>query len=267
MAAPWRVPPGHPTGLAPFDPGSTDGAPGDRPTTESAVSDLQQRLQPLQDKLWAEGSRSLLVILQGLDAAGKDGTIKHVFTGLNPQGVRGMSFKQPTPEELAHDFLWRVHRAVPRAGEIGIFNRSHYEDVLVARVDNLVEPRLWKARYAHINAFESLLADSGTTIVKFLLHISPDEQAKRLRDRLNRPDKRWKLNRTDFIERAHWDAYQEAYADVLKMTSTKIAPWYVVPADHKWFRNWVVSTVLADTLDAMKPRYRDPPPLEGVTLG
>jgi PPK2 family polyphosphate:nucleotide phosphotransferase len=266
MTERWRVPPGHATGLTPFDPGSTAGAPGKRPATESAVAELQERLRHLQDRLWAESRRSLLVVLQGLDAAGKDGTIKHVFNAVNPQGVRVASFKEPTAEELAHDFLWRVHRQVPRAGEIGIFNRSHYEDVLVARVDHLVEPDVWRARFAHINAFENLLTAAGTTVIKFLLHISRDEQRKRLQERLDRPDKRWKLNRTDFVERTHWDAYQPAYADVLERTSTDTAPWYVIPADHKWYRNWAVSQVLVDVLDAMDPRYPDPPPLDGVTL-
>jgi PPK2 family polyphosphate:nucleotide phosphotransferase len=266
VAEPWRVPPGHRTGLDAFDPGSTSGAPGDRLTTEAAVAPLQARLQELQDRLWAEGRRSLLVVLQGLDAAGKDGTIKHVFSGVNPQGARVASFKEPTAEELSHDFLWRVHREVPRAGEIGIFNRSHYEDVLVARVDGLVDADVWRARFAHINAFEGLLVAGGTTLVKFFLHVSRDEQGQRLQERLDRPDKRWKLNRTDFLERKHWDAYQAAYADVLKRTSTEIAPWYVIPSDHKWFRNWAVSKVLVDVLDAMNPRYPKPPPLEGVTV-
>ncbi|HXQ59349.1 MAG TPA: polyphosphate kinase 2 family protein [Acidimicrobiales bacterium] len=266
MAEPFRVHPGHPTDPGAFDPGSTAGAPGDREVTEAAVADLQQHLRDLQDRLWAEARRSVLVVLQGLDAAGKDGTIRHVFTGVNPQGVRVSSFKEPTAQELSHDFLWRIHRDVPRAGEIGIFNRSHYEDVLVARVDTLVADKVWRARFAHINAFESLLTDSGTTLVKFFLHISRDEQGRRLQERLDRPDKRWKLNRTDFVERTHWDAYQAAYADVLSLTSTESAPWYVIPSDHKWFRNWAVSKILVDVLHAMDPRYPDPPPLEGVSV-
>jgi PPK2 family polyphosphate:nucleotide phosphotransferase len=266
MAEHWRVRPGHKTDPDAYDPGSTAGAPGDRAATESAVVDLQHRLQQLQDRLWAEGRRSVLVVLQGLDAAGKDGTIKHVFTGVNPQGARVASFKEPTAEELSHDFLWRVHRNVPRAGEIGIFNRSHYEDVLVARVDTLVAPEVVEARFAHINAFESLLSDGGTTIIKFFLHISRDEQARRLRERLDQPDKRWKLSPTDLTERTHWDAYTAAYADVLSRTSTDTAPWYVIASDHKWFRNWAVSKVLVDTLDAMDPRYPDPPPLEDVSI-
>jgi len=262
----WRVHTGRKTDLDTFDPGSTSGAPGDRAATEAELPLLQTRLRELQDRLWAEGRRSLLVVLQGLDAAGKDGTINHVFSGVNPQGARVASFKEPTSDELSHDFLWRVHRQVPRAGEIGIFNRSHYEDVLVARVDDLVAPDVWRARYDHINAFERLLVHRGTTVVKFFLHISYEEQGRRLQDRLDRPDKRWKLNRTDFTERGHWGAYQAAYADALTQTSTEMAPWYVIPSDHKWFRNWAVSKILVATLDAMDPRYPEPPPLEGVTV-
>jgi PPK2 family polyphosphate:nucleotide phosphotransferase len=262
----WRFPPGKKIALDSFDTGSTDGAPGDRKTTEAALPDLQARLRELQGRLWAEGRRSLLVVLQGLDAAGKDGTIKHVFSGINPQGARVASFKEPTPEEMSHDFLWRIHRQVPRAGEIGIFNRSHYEDVLVARVDHLVAPDVWRDRYGHINDFERLLVHGGTTILKFFLHISYKEQGKRLQDRMDRPDKRWKLNRTDFTERGHWDSYVTAYAEALTVTSTQQAPWYVIPSDHKWFRNWAVSKVLVETLETMDPQYPTPPPLDGVSV-
>jgi PPK2 family polyphosphate:nucleotide phosphotransferase len=262
----WRVPPGKEAGLGSVDPGSTGGAPGDKKATAADLVLLQSRLRGWQDKLWAEGRRSLLVVLQGPDAAGKDGTVKHVFGGVNPQGARVASFKEPTGEELAHDFLWRIHRQVPRAGEIGIFNRSHYEDVLVARVDGLVEPEVWRGRYEHIRAFERLLGDGGTRVVKFYLHISYEEQGRRLEDRLERPEKRWKLTRSDITERGHWDAYRKAYAEAITETSTDAAPWYVIPADHKGFRNWVVSKILVDTLEEMDPRYPDPPPLEGVTI-
>jgi len=262
----WRVLPGRKIALGDVDPASTSGAPGDRDATEAVLPRLQARFRDLQDRLWAEGRRSLLVVLQGLDAAGKDGTIKHVFTGVNPQGARVASFKEPTGEELSHDFLWRVHRQVPRGGEIGIFNRSHYEDVLVARVDGLVDADVWRPRFEHINAFERLLAHGGTTTVKFFLHLSREEQGRRLRERLDQPDKRWKLSRSDFTEREHWNAYQVAYADVLTRTSTEIAPWYVIPSDHKWFRNWAVSTTLVAVLEAMDPRYPQPLPLEGLTL-
>jgi PPK2 family polyphosphate:nucleotide phosphotransferase len=262
----WRVHPGQKVSLESFDPGSTAGAPGDRQATEAALPDMQSRLEELQGRLYAEGRRSLLVVLQGLDAAGKDGTVKHVFTGINPQGARVASFKEPTGEELSHDFLWRVHAQVPRAGDIGIFNRSHYEDVLVARVDKLVAPEVWRARYGHINDFERLLIDGGTTIVKFFLHISYEEQGKRLQDRLDRPDKRWKLNRRDFSERKRWKQYDTAYTEMLEKTSTEAAPWYVIASNHKWYRNWAVSEILVATLEAMNPRYPDPPPLDGVSV-
>ena len=262
----WRVPPGRKTTLDSFDPGATSGAPGDRAATVDALAPMQARLRALQDRLWAEGKRSLLVVLQGPDAAGKDGTIKHVFSGINPQGARVASFKEPTSEELAHDFLWRVHRQVPRAGEIGIFNRSHYEDVLVVRVDRLVEEDIWRDRYEQINSFERLLVQGGTTVIKFFLHISYEEQGQRLQQRLDRPEKRWKLTRSDLTERKRWSEYVVAYDDMLTLTSTETAPWYVIPSDHKWFRNWVVSNILVDVLDAMDPRYPEPPSLEGVSV-
>ena len=254
----WRVKPGRPVDLADFDPGSTAGAPGARPATEATVPALVEQLADLQDRLWAESKRSLLVVLQALDAAGKDGTIKHVFRGVNPQGTRVVSFKEPTHLELEHDFLWRVHRAVPRAGEIGIFNRSHYEDVLIARVHGLVPEAVWHARYGIINSFETLLDHGGTTVVKLFLHISKDEQRKRFDARLREPKKRWKFRPADLTEREYWDEYQRAYADAISKTSTDRAPWYVVPANHKWYRNWVVSTILIDTLRRLDPHYPEP---------
>jgi len=258
----WRVDPGGRISLGEIDPASTPGASGNRAATQAAIPELNERLFVLQDRLWAEARRSLLVVLQGMDAAGKDGTIKHVFKVVNPQGTRVAIFKEPTPEELSHDFLWRVHQRAPRAGEIGIFNRSHYEDVLVARVDRLVEKRVWMARYELINAFERVLAHGGTTTIKLFLHISHEEQGRRLTKRLERPDKRWKASRSDFTERARWDDYRAAYTEALERTSSDTAPWYVVPADHKWYRNWVVSRVLIETLEAMDPRYPEPPPLD-----
>ena len=230
--------------------------------TEQATLPLLDELFDLQDRLWAESERSLLVVLQGLDASGKDGTIKHVFRGVNPQATTVASFKEPTPEEQEHDFLWRVHKRAPAAGEIAVFNRSHYEDVLVVRVHGLVSEKVWRARYAEINAFEQMLAHAGTTMVKFFLHISFEEQGRRLHRRLEEPDKRWKARASDFTERKLWDPYQEAYADALEQTSTEIAPWYVIPADHKWYRNWAVNQVLLHTLEKMDPHYPDPPPLE-----
>jgi PPK2 family polyphosphate:nucleotide phosphotransferase len=256
----WKVPAGERVNLSKLDPGSTAGAPGDRATTQATLATLSDELFGLQDRLWAEADRALLVVLQGMDASGKDGTIKHVFRGVNPQATRVASFKQPTPEDLAHDFLWRVHRRAPAAGEIGVFNRSHYEDVLVVRVHGLVPERVWRARYDHINSFERLLANRGTTVVKLFLHISFEEQGRRLKERLERPDKRWKTSPSDFMERELWDRYQVAYAEALERTSTDTAPWYVVPADHKWFRNWAVSRVLIEILEQMDPHYPQVPP-------
>ncbi len=254
----WRVKPGGAIDLADFDPGSTAGTPGKRAEAEAAAPALLQELADLQDRLWAEARRSLLVVLQGMDAGGKDGTIKHVFRGVNPQGTRVTSFKEPTHIELAHDFLWRVHAAVPNAGEIGIFNRSHYEDVLVTRVHALVPERAWRARYDIINSFEALLAHGGTTVVKLFLHISNGEQRKRFDARLREPAKRWKFQPTDLAEREYWDEYQKAYAEAISKTSTAEAPWYVIPADHKWARNWMVSTILVDTLRRLDPQYPEP---------
>lgn len=262
----WRVHPGRPLDLDHIDPASVSGAPGDKATTEAALAELQLRLRQLQARLAAERSRSLLVVLQGLDTAGKDGTVDHVFSGINPQGAKVASFKQPTAAELAHDFLWRVHRQAPAAGEIGIFNRSHYEDVLVVRVEKLAPRRVWRARYAHINAFERLLAHGGTTVAKFFLHISYAEQTARLRDRLDQPDKRWKLSPADFTERSRFGDYQAAYAEALAKTSTDEAPWYAIPANHKWFRNYAVSRVLVETLEAMDPRFPHPPDLDALSF-
>jgi len=261
VAERWQVRPGTAPSLDEADAGSTAGAPGDHIATEAAVMPLHDELFELQGRLWAEARRSLLVVLQGLDASGKDGTVKHVFRGVNPQGTRVSSFRQPTPEELAHDFLWRVHQRTPAAGEIGIFNRSHYEDVVVVRVHGLVPEAVWRARYDHINAFERALSDGGTTLVKCFLHVSHEEQGQRLQRRLEDPQRRWKARPSDFVERKMWDAYRQAYAEALARTSTEVAPWYVVPADHKWYRDWVVSRILIDTLKHMDPHYPDVPPL------
>jgi PPK2 family polyphosphate:nucleotide phosphotransferase len=254
----WIVRPGHHVDLAALDPGSTHGAPGGHAATDAALPALTDRLRDLQDRLWAEARRSLLVILQAMDAGGKDGTIKHVFEGVNPQGTRVASFKEPTPIELAHDFLWRVHAAAPAAGEIVIFNRSHYEDVLVPRVHGLIDEPVWRHRYRLINGFEELLAHRDATVVKLFLHISPEEQAMRLEARMTQPQKRWKLQASDFAERVHWNDYQQAYADAIAATSTSEAPWYVIPSNHRWYRNWAVSTVLTETLEHLDPRYPAP---------
>jgi PPK2 family polyphosphate:nucleotide phosphotransferase len=264
----WRIPPGEAPDLAARDPRDTTGAPGDEDETRRTYEKLADDLFGLQDRLYAESAQSLLVVLQAMDAGGKDGTIKHVFRGINPQGVHVTSFKAPSADEVAHDFLWRVHKVTPARGVIGIFNRSHYEDVLVARVHELVDEPVWRARYEHINAFEALLAgDSRTRVVKVHLQISREEQAERLRKRLERPDKRWKFKRDDLDERARWDDYMAAYEDALAATSTEHAPWYVVPSDHKWFRNWAVSRIVIEELEDMDPRYPAPAEdLDGVTV-
>jgi PPK2 family polyphosphate:nucleotide phosphotransferase len=227
----------------------------DKKAAKAASEASFKALGDLQELLYAEAKHALLVVLQAMDTGGKDGTIEKVFSAVDPQGCIVTSFKVPTSLELAHDYLWRVHAAVPPKGMIGIFNRSHYESVLVERVKKLVPKDVWSRRYQHINEFERLLADEGVTIVKFFLHISKDEQKRRLQSRLEDKEKLWKFNPGDLKERERWDDYQEAYQDALNECSTKHAPWYVVPADHKWFRNWVVSDVLVRTLKGLKMRY------------
>jgi PPK2 family polyphosphate:nucleotide phosphotransferase len=211
-----------------------------------------------QDKLYAEGKRALLVVLQGTDTAGKDGTIRHVFNDTGPLGVTVTSFRAPSELELAHDFLWRAHMACPRRGCIGIFNRSHYEDVLVGRVRQLAPKKAIEQRYDQINAFEKILVENGTTVLKFMLHISRDEQGERLQDRLDKPDSRWKFNPGDLEDRKLWDDYQQAYEVMLEKCSTDWAPWYVIPADRKWARNAAVSAIVRETLEAMAPQYPQP---------
>jgi len=262
----WSVKPRSTVDIAALDPGDTRALKGGRKAAEAALIADGAALAEWQMRLWAESRRSLLLVLQGIDASGKDGTVAHVFHGVNPQGTRVTSFKPPTAEELAHDFLWRVHRAMPRAGEIGIFNRSHYEDVLVARVRKLVPRKVWQQRYDDITAFESLLTQGGTTVVKCCLLISKDEQRRRLEERLANPQKRWKFQRGDLEDRALWKEYQSAYSDAIERTSTKLAPWYVIPADHKWYRNWAVSRILIETLTELDPKYPEPPDLAGITI-
>jgi PPK2 family polyphosphate:nucleotide phosphotransferase len=259
----FRVHPGKPAKLHERDPSSTEQAPGDRTVTEAAFAEQHAHLAALQDRLWAEHRRSLLIVLQGMDTSGKGGTIRHVFGGFNPSGTRVASFGRPAEIELAHDFLWRVHRETPRSGEVVIFDRSHYEDVLAARADQLVPEHVWRERYEHINHFESLLEHGCTKVLKFMLHISPEEQAARLQARLDDPDKRWKFRSSDLVERAKWDAYQEAFAEMLERTSTASAPWFVIPANHKWYRNWAVTHCLISELRDMGPKYPDVP-LEGL---
>jgi PPK2 family polyphosphate:nucleotide phosphotransferase len=259
----WRVNAQHPVNLAGIDPASTPGV-ADRPAAEAELSRLHAELGQLQERLWAESRRSLLVVLQAMDTGGKDGTVKHVFSGLNPLGTRVTSFKEPTDLERRHDFLWRIHQAVPAAGEVGIFNRSHYEDVLVVRVHGLVPDGEWQARYKVINDFEEALIQSGTSVLKLFLHISKDEQRRRLQERLSNEEKRWKFRPSDLDDRARWDAFQAAYEDVLRLTSTAGAPWHVIPADHKWYRNWAVSTLIVDTLRALDPQFPEATGWHGV---
>jgi PPK2 family polyphosphate:nucleotide phosphotransferase len=252
-----RVPPGSTVSLDEWDADDTHGWKKDE-DAEQELAESIARLDALQYVMYAERKHALLVVLQGMDGAGKDGTIRHVMTGLNPQGCHVTSFKVPTAEEAAHDFLWRIHRAVPPLGDIGIFNRSHYEDVLVTRVHKLVPREVWTRRFDDINAFEALLAGQGVTIVKFFLHISKEEQKRRFEDRIKDPDKQWKLSEADFAERQHWGAYVQAFEDVLSRCSTKHAPWYVIPADKKWFRNLAVSRILVETLEGLEMKFPKP---------
>jgi len=242
--------------LADRDPGET--LELDKEAAAEKTEKNIARLDELQYLMYAEHRRALLVVLQGMDGAGKDGTIRHVMRGLNPQGCRVTSFKAPSAEEAEHDFLWRVHRVVPPSGEVAIFNRSHYEDVLAARVRKLVPKTVWTRRYDHINRFEQLLTDSDIVIAKFFLHVSKDEQGRRFEERLRDPTKQWKLSPSDFEDRKHWDDYVAAYEDALTRCSTSDAPWFIVPADKKWFRNFAVSRILVETLEALDMRFPKP---------
>ncbi len=225
---------------------------------EAEVIKHKARIETLQEKLYAEGKQSLLVVFQAMDTGGKDGVIKKVFEGVNPQGVRVISFKAPTPEELAHDFLWRVHQYTPPRGYIGVFNRSHYEDVLVVRVNNIVPKSVWKTRYETINQFEQLLASNYTRILKFYLHISKDEQKERLLARLADPKKQWKFAMGDLPVRKQWDDYMEAYEALLERCNTDYAPWHIIPANHKWYRDLVVARTIAAALEDMNPKFPKP---------
>jgi PPK2 family polyphosphate:nucleotide phosphotransferase len=265
-AARWRVEPGTKVRLAKIDTRSTAGAPGEKAKTEQASEELREQLAGLQERLYAEGEQSLLVVLQALDAGGKDGTIKNVFRGLNPSSCKVVSFKVPSEEERSHDFLWRVHAKAPANGEVMVFNRSHYEDVLVVRVHDLVPEDVWRPRYEFINDFEANLAAAGTRIVKLFLHISKEEQAERFQARLDDPTKHWKFRKGDLAERARWDDYVAAFEEALTRTSTAAAPWYVIPADRKWYRNWAVNRILVETLEDMDPQYPPGEDLTGVVV-
>jgi PPK2 family polyphosphate:nucleotide phosphotransferase len=250
------VRPGSRFNLSSVDPANTHGI--DRKSADGRFAKNLEKLSVLQYLLYAEASRALLVVLQGIDAGGKDGTISHVMSGLNPQGVQVTPFKVPEGEETRHDYLWRVHRAVPEFGKIGIFNRSHYEDVLVVRVHNIVPKSVWSRRYDQIRDFEQMLSQNNVRIIKFLLYISKDEQAKRFRQRLDDKSKNWKFSPADIKEREYWDQYIAAYNDMLRKCSTAEAPWYVVPANHKWFRNLAVSEIMRQTLESMDLKYPKP---------
>ncbi len=251
-----------PVSIADFDPRGTPLAPGGKSATRKTFEGDAARLATLQEALFAEGigggNRRLLLILQGMDTSGKDGVIKHVIGAMNPQGCQITAFKKPTPEEAAHHFLWRVRRAVPRPGMVGIFNRSQYEDVLVVRVHQLVPVTTWEKRYGEINHFESKLADEGVHVVKCFLNISKEEQRERLLVRLDTPEKRWKFNPSDVDERQLWPAYTKAYEAMLERTNTENAPWYVVPSDRKWYRNWAIGQLLLETLEELSPRFPEP---------
>lgn len=261
----YRVKPGSKLALKAFNPDDTGDYKKNDQGKEKAKAEtakLIASLDGLQERLYANATRSLLVILQGMDTSGKDGTIKSVMSGVNPQGCKVVAFKAPSKDELAHDFLWRVHREVPPKGFIGIFNRSHYEDVLITRVHGWVSDKVAKRRFNQIKEFEELLAENGTTVLKFFLHISKDEQKERLEARIADPEKRWKWNSGDLEERKLWNDYLKAFEDVISATSTDCAPWYVVPANRKWYRNLVVADRIVDALDNLK--LKTPPAPEGV---
>lgn len=261
MKQPLTFSPGAEIRLDDLDPGYTGGILGKK----EAQEELEENTAALADlgyRLYAENRRALLLVLQGMDTAGKDGTIRHAMRGFNPQSCNVTAFKTPSAAELDHDFLWRIHRAVPGRGEVGIFNRSHYEDVLIVRVHNLVPKKEWHGRYERINAFEQLLAGGGTKIVKVFLHISKDEQRERLQARLDDPTKRWKFRHADIDERRLWDDYVRAYDDALTRCNTPYAPWHIVPANKKWYRNLIVSRILRQALEDMDPQF--PPPEENL---
>ena len=255
----YRVAPGSRLDLSTVDPDESGGYTG-KADVKPELKRYRERIEDLQTRLYAEHGQSLLVVLQAMDTGGKDGAIRGVFEGVNPQGCEVTSFKTPSTEELDHDFLWRYHKRTPRRGMIGIFNRSHYEDVLIVRVQSLVPEAVWRERYAAINAFEELLTRNRTTVLKFYLHISRGEQQRRLQSRLDTPRKHWKFDPADLRQRERWDDYTAAYEEAISRCSTAAAPWYVVPANHKWYRNLVIARIIADTLAAMDPAFPDPAP-------
>jgi PPK2 family polyphosphate:nucleotide phosphotransferase len=253
---------GEKVDLSHWDPDASGDFRGHKKQAKSETRELRKKLGDLQEVLYAGHQHKVLVVLQGMDTSGKDGAIRHVFQKVNLQGVRVANFKVPTLQELDHDFLWRVHKKVPGRGELVIFNRSHYEDVLVVRVHELVPREVWEQRFELINDFEKLLTETGTTILKFFLYISPEEQKERLQDRLDEPDKHWKFHQADLKERSRWPEYVQAYEQMLNKTSTELAPWYIVPANHKWYRNWLIAKILVRRLEQLGMKY--PEPEEGL---
>ena len=256
LKSPWLVKPHAKVSLSDYDSSSHHGVSEDE--AKAALEGHRKSLARAQEVLYAGQQHSVLIVLQGMDTAGKDGTISHIFSGINPQGCDVASFKVPTPLEARHDFLWRCHAKVPASGMICVFNRSHYEQVLSPRVHKGISIKTAHQNMDEINQFESMLADNGTVILKFFLHISRDEQKKRLQSRLDDPDKHWKFSEGDLHERAFWPQYHDAYEDILSRTSRKHAPWFVIPADHKWYRNYVISGILADALSSLKLDYPKP---------
>jgi len=262
-----RIKPGSALDLAAIDTSATPGFGGDKDAAGDRLKELRDELAASQERLWAEKRQSLLIVLQALDAGGKDGVIRKVITAFNPQGTRVASFGVPTEEELRHDYLWRVHAATPGRGRIGVFDRSHYEDVLVVRVNELVPKSVWSKRYDEINAWEAYLAANGMRIVKFYLHISREEQRERLQKRLDNPEKHWKWSSGDLETRRKWRAYRSAYTDALARCSTKTAPWFVIPADLKWYRDLAVAEILVETAREMKPQWpKSDEDLSGIVI-
>jgi PPK2 family polyphosphate:nucleotide phosphotransferase len=263
----YLVEPGRKVKLSNWDPNETGDIQGGKQEGQAEFADLNQKLEELQELLYAEHKHKILVILQAMDTGGKDGAIRHVFERVNPQGVRVANFKTPTEVELDHDYLWRIHQQVPARGELVIFNRSQYEDVLIVRVHDLVPAEVWRQRFDQINDFEQMLAENGTTILKFYLHIGQAEQKERLQARLDNPNKHWKFRKGDLDERKLWDDYMQAYEDVLNKTSTEHAPWFIIPANRKWFRDLAISRILVDTLEGLKMKFPEPEEnLDGIEI-
>jgi len=265
--APYKVAPGADVHIAGIDTRAMGNFDAGKEAGKQLLRILTKRLATLQEVFYAQSKHRLLIVLQAMDTAGKDGVIAHVFDAVNPQGVEVASFKAPTPFELAHDYLWRIHPYVPANGEIVVFNRSHYEDVLVVRVHDLVPKEEWKRRYDQINAFEKMLTEEGTTLLKFYLHIDKEEQKQRLQARLDKPEKNWKFNVDDLSERKFWDDYMTAYEEAINRTSTEYAPWYIVPSGRKWYRNLVVAQTIVQTIETLHPTFPQPKkPLKDIKI-